>query len=370
MNLSDLDKKILFELDKDGRASFSEIARTIGSTPQVVKYHVEQLQENGIIKHFWAFTDYDKMDYSFFWGYFLKFAGLTKEKEEEMYQDLNSNKYVPIIQRTDGHADVLIGIIARDVFHHNEILQDIYNKYGQYITYSDILVGLGFIKFPRTYLVGKQNEFQKHAVSGGTTEKTKLSETDRKIVSLLLQDGRMEFTKIAKILNVSVGLVHKHYQRLEKSGVITKITYTIDYQKAGLLFYRVAFKIMQFNQERIDELYKYCCIHPKIINYVKGMGSWELFLDIEVESREQLRDILREMKEKFRDIITRVEPNEVYKMDKFTQMAIEYPELLNETEKKNSVKKSSKAKTSDKSIDDTKPSEDGAQKATEEDIYY
>ncbi|MDP1619880.1 MAG: AsnC family transcriptional regulator, partial [bacterium] len=199
MNFTELDKKILFELDKDGRASFSEIARIIGSTPQVVKYHFEQMMEKGFIKHFWAFTDYDKLDYSFFWGYWLKFAGLTKEKEVEMYQYFNNNQYIPIIQRADGYADVLIAIISRDIFHHNEILQDIFSKYGQYITLSDIFIGLGFVKFPRTYLVGKANEFQKFALSGGTTEKIKLTEIDRKIISLLLIDGRMEFTKIAKI---------------------------------------------------------------------------------------------------------------------------------------------------------------------------
>ena len=134
MNLSEIDKKILFELDKDGRTSFSEISRTIGSTPQVVKYHVEQLQEKGINKHFWAFIDYDKADFSFFGGYWLKFAGLSKEKESEIYKDLNTNMYIPIVQRTDGYADALIGIIAKDIFHHNQILQDIFSKFGQYIT--------------------------------------------------------------------------------------------------------------------------------------------------------------------------------------------------------------------------------------------
>lgn len=58
------------------------------------------------------------------------------------------------------------------------------------------------------------------------------------------------------------------------------------------------------------------------------MGSWELLLDIEVENREALRDIIRELKNQFRDVIQKVEINEIYQMDKFTQMAIEYPDLL------------------------------------------
>jgi DNA-binding Lrp family transcriptional regulator len=328
MNLTELDKKILFELDKDGRVSFSEIARIIGSTPQVVKYHFEQLMEKGVIKHFWAFLDYDKAGYSFFWGYWFKFAGMTKEIEEEMYTYFAENMHIPIVMRTDGYADVLIGIIAKDVFHHNQILQDIQNRYGKYISMSDIVVGLGFIKFPRTYFANKENTFEQKALSGGTTEVLKLSESDRKILSLLQIDGRMEFTKIAKILGVSVGLVHKHYNKLVKFGVITKITYTLNYKNIDMRLYRVLFKIMQFNQESSDALYAFCAKHPNIINYVKIMGNWQLILDIEINSRKELRELLREMKYQFKDIISQIEANEVYQMDKFTQMAIEYPNLL------------------------------------------
>ncbi len=50
-------------------------------------------------------------------------------------------------------------------------------------------------------------------------------------------------------------------------------------------------------------------------------------LDIEVENREVIRDLIREMKNRFKDIIRQVEINEIYQMDKFTQMAIEYPQL-------------------------------------------
>lgn len=328
MNITELDKKILFELDKDGRASFSEIARAIGTTPQVVKYRYERLMETGIIKHFWAFIDYDKAGYSFFWGYWLKFSGLTKEDEEKMYADFRENKFIPIVMRCDGYADVLLGIIGRDLFHHNEVLNSVFAKYGRFIAASDIVVGLGFIKFPRTYLIGKQNESREFSISGGTKKTASLSEADRKILSILQVNGRMEFTKIAKVLGVSAGLVHKHFNRLIKDQIITKITYTIGYQKIGLLLCRVLFKIVQYDEKRINDLYDFCAKHPNVINYVKIMGNWQLILDIEIESRKDLRDLIREMKNEFKDIIRQVEINEIYEIDKFTQMAIEYPELM------------------------------------------
>jgi len=57
------------------------------------------------------------------------------------------------------------------------------------------------------------------------------------------------------------------------------------------------------------------------------MGNWQLMLDIEIENREGLRDLLREMKFQFGTIIFKIEINEVYSMEKFSQMVIEYPEL-------------------------------------------
>lgn len=56
------------------------------------------------------------------------------------------------------------------------------------------------------------------------------------------------------------------------------------------------------------------------------MGG-ELLLDIEIESRDALRDLIREMKNQFKDILYEVEINEIYKLDKFAQMAVEYPDL-------------------------------------------
>ena len=328
LKLTDLDKRILFELDKNGRSSFSKIAKSTGTSPQVVKYRFARLQEYGAIKHFWAFIDYDRAGYSFFWGYWLKFSGMTAEQEEEMYAKFRANKYIPIVMRCDGYADCMIAIIAKDVFHHNQILQEIFNEYGQYIVMSDIVVGLGFIKFLRSYLIGEENKENVFSLSGGSTETVKLTEIERKILSLLQQDGRMEFTEIAKIIGVTPALIHRYYTRLVKEGVITRTTYTLNYDVVDLKLFRVLFKIKQFNKERIEALFQFCLKNPNIINYVKVMGNWQLMLDIETRDLDELRNLLRQMKHDFNEIIFEVEINEVYKMDKFTQMTIEYPELM------------------------------------------
>ncbi len=43
VKITNLDKQILYEFDKDGRASYSRVAKNIGTTAQVVKYHYHKL---------------------------------------------------------------------------------------------------------------------------------------------------------------------------------------------------------------------------------------------------------------------------------------------------------------------------------------
>jgi len=153
------------------------------------------------------------------------------------------------------------------------------------------------------------------------------TDNPRKIISLLLQDGRMEFARMARILCVSTGLVHKHYYRLVEKGVITKITYTPNYAALGLKHFRVLVQILRYDKVRMDALYHYAARHPHIVNYIQIMGNWQLILEIEIETNDALRELLRDIRTEFKDLITDLQKNEVYHIDKFTQMAVEYPNL-------------------------------------------
>lgn len=328
--LTELDRKILYELDKDGGVSFSDIARTVGTTPQVVKYHYHRFLDENIIKNFWAFIDYDKAGYPIFWGYWLKFRGLSKEKEEELYSFIKKSENFPIIMRSDGYADAMVGIIARNVFAHNKILQDFLSRFGNYVIMNDMVVGISFVKFPRSYLIGTENTEGIFEVSGGITEQMKLSSVDRRILSILQTDGRAKLSRVAEKMNVSRSLIYKRHEQLIKRGIITKTTFTFNHQLIGMKLYRNLFKIIEINKEESDKFYAFCLKHPNINNYVKIMGQWQIMIDFEVESSAHMRDILRTMKYQFKDTIQEIAVNEIYQIDKFSQMKIEYPELANQ----------------------------------------
>ncbi|KAB7742980.1 AsnC family transcriptional regulator [Nostocoides sp. F2B08] len=58
--------------------------------------------------------------------------------------------------------------------------------------------------------------------------------TDRRIVDLLRQDGRLSFTDLGKQLGLSTSAAHQRVRRLEERGVITGYSARIDAAKVGL----------------------------------------------------------------------------------------------------------------------------------------
>lgn len=63
---------------------------------------------------------------------------------------------------------------------------------------------------------------------------SRVEETDRKILRLLADDGRMSFTDLGKATGLSTSAVHQRVKRLEQRGVIKGYGATVDHAQLGL----------------------------------------------------------------------------------------------------------------------------------------
>jgi len=61
----------------------------------------------------------------------------------------------------------------------------------------------------------------------------RLDELDCEIILQLIENSRKPFTEIAKELLVSTGTVHQRVRKLEKAGVISGYSLSINYEKFG-----------------------------------------------------------------------------------------------------------------------------------------
>ena len=121
--------------------------------------------------------------------------------------------------------------------------------------------------------------------------KFKLDKTDHKILDMLIENSRVPFTDIAKILEMSAGTVHVRVRKMEDAGLITGSSLIIDYQKLGYSF--IAFvgiflqktSQTQFVLERIIEI-------PYVTVVNVTTGKFNLFCKIRAKDTGQAKDII------------------------------------------------------------------------------
>jgi len=61
-----------------------------------------------------------------------------------------------------------------------------------------------------------------------------MEDTDRQIIDLLCQDGRMSLADIARETGLSTSALHQRVRRLEQRGLITGYRAELDYRAVGL----------------------------------------------------------------------------------------------------------------------------------------
>ncbi len=320
-----LDKKILHLLDRNSRASYSEIAKKLSTSPQVVKYRVESLYARGILLYCFPMAEYRGLGY-FFGLHFIKLQNLTQEKEAEFYAYLNSHRFIPIIMRGQGYADLIIAIDGKGIHHLGEIMHELQNKFGDYFLDWDTVIPIGFSRFNRNYLVGKEEATPNVAFTGAPV-KMELDETDSKILSMLNFNARTPTAEIARKTGITFETASKKIKKLEKSGIIQCYTILPDHVKLGFPRHRTLLKFGNLSEKEEKRFFSFCNLHPNIVHHLKVLGNWDAVIDIECESTEKLREIIMGIKYEFSGVVKRIEPTYIYKIDQFRDIPIEHPKL-------------------------------------------
>jgi DNA-binding Lrp family transcriptional regulator len=120
-SLDAIDRKILRELQADGRMTNVELARRAGISAPPCLRRVRRLEEAGIIRGYFADTDPPSLGFEIT---FFALVGLDSQKEtvltafEAMVAEWVEVRECHMIR---GGGDFLLRIVARDTAHENEL---------------------------------------------------------------------------------------------------------------------------------------------------------------------------------------------------------------------------------------------------------
>lgn len=316
--MEEIDRKILCLLDGDSSLSLTVLGQNTGISPQLVRYRLQKMENDGVILAYWPMIDFRKLGYSNV-SYFLKLKNLNAERERDVLRLLKGNNDITIVMRGDGYWDLHFTISTKSVFRAVEIFDGFQSRFSENIAHYETAISVGFSQFKRGYLCPTQKEPERKpmAYTGGDVEELSLSATERKILESLNENGRRSYSEIARNMGVSREVVAYGIRKLERLGVIQSYAILLDQEKIGFPRYRVLLRLAHVESDRFNEFFDYCAGQGNITSFLRLFGNWQALIDVEIANREELRALFRDIMNRYSDIVLQIENTQVYSIDAF-----------------------------------------------------
>ena len=106
------DKKLLYWLDQNSRATNKELGRRIGLSEQAIGYKIRRLEDEGFIKKYVTFVNTPALGYEHY-KVLLRLRNVTLEKEKEIITLLVKNENIRWVVSCSGKWDINFSIVAR-----------------------------------------------------------------------------------------------------------------------------------------------------------------------------------------------------------------------------------------------------------------
>ena len=126
------DRKILYELDRDSHQSNKQIAKKVGLSEQVVGNRIKRLLDLKIIEYFYVKTNPSILGFMHLKIY-LRWHNITKQKEEELIQELNQQEGLFWLASLRGKYDLVASIYVKNIADFSKRYDEIFGKWGSYI---------------------------------------------------------------------------------------------------------------------------------------------------------------------------------------------------------------------------------------------
>jgi Lrp/AsnC family transcriptional regulator for asnA, asnC and gidA len=134
---------------------------------------------------------------------------------------------------------------------------------------------------------------------------SELDKTDMQILSYLMEDAKMPYTEIAKLLYISSGTVHVRMKKMEELGIIKSSNLKVNYEKLG--YDITAFIGIYLSKSSLyDAVAKQLEKVPEIVDLHYTTGDYAMFVKIVCRDTRHLREVLHDKIQKVEEI-TRTE---------------------------------------------------------------
>lgn len=309
------DQKILAELFRDGRASYSELARAARLSKDIAQYRVNKLMESGVMTNVSTIVDASK----FGWQsalVFFKLVNLEKTKINEFIVHLRESPLVVEVLELAGGWDFATRFYYIDVVQLNKTIGELETKFPNFIfEHQTFFISKNIFQPYNALFPNNAFQFQerKH-------DQCKLDELDFKILESVSFDGRKSLEQLSRELKENRMTIYNRIKKMLKAGVILHFRPNLFTEKLGFHWYLISMKL----NDRAESKIKTAVNNIKSIMpahlIMAGFGFSDVVFYVQVKTVQDLQKILYGLREDLSREIKSIESANVikdYKWDFF-----------------------------------------------------
>lgn len=126
-----------------------------------------------------------------------------------------------------------------------------------------------------------------------------LDEFDKRMLRILLQDGRISLGALAKKAHISVPRAHYRLQRLIENRAILGFFPVIDFSKLGYTAFRLMIQFYTPEIEKQKSFVEFLSSHPNALWTAECGGRWDVLVDFLEQDIHAFYSLLSEIGQKF-----------------------------------------------------------------------
>jgi len=294
------DYEILRELDTNFRQSFSKIGKKVKLSKNSVALRFSKLKEYTL--HNATGLNNELIGYKLI-KVFYSFDFYNEETEKAVINEVKKHKNIVYGARYYGLYDLCIAFFVDNLDNFIFQINKFDERFAGRINRKDIQ-----ILYRQTYF--RYNFLHKIPVTRisdiqPTEKRVPLSELDKKIITIMRYNPRINVVDISRKLRVSTKTISNRIKNLEKSGAIMGYFMTINPVKFNYDTFMLLIQLQSMKKSKEFEKYLYTLKNVKYIAHM--LGFWDFEIDLIYPNVTELQNQIEIMKQRFPSLFKKIE---------------------------------------------------------------
>lgn len=295
-----LERKILYQLDNNARATFQELAKACHTNRNVVAYHIKKFEEAGIIRGYFAEINNTALELEGF-RIFFRFTSYDVHRQQEFVTHLLKDKRIAWAFSAKGIWDLDVIYWCKNRFEFYDLLEEIKLRFNDFLAKTEVSTIVNIYHYPKTYLVEKKRSSVVKKQLGRTNQQ--LSEGENLLLRTLAHHARKDILTLSRETKMSINTLKKYLKQLLEKKIILGFRPFIDINALGFKYFKLHLNLQNYTSEELKSLITFLEYDAHLVYLDFYINGADIEIEYHLENEERIDQKVDLLKEKFGKIL-------------------------------------------------------------------